>query len=126
MVDDTLTWSTVAKLVDRIGTPERTRTSGLLLRRQALYPLSYGRLRLLPEVYPTCFAIEKWRGATEQLVHGRIRDWIWLAEAMLRDYHSPVIVGVAVRRHLVLHEAEAQRWSRMEPQSTSAMMTSRT
>src|SRR5215213_10276090 len=26
-----------------IGTPERTRTSGLLLRRQALYPLSYGR-----------------------------------------------------------------------------------
>lgn len=25
------------------GTPERTRTSGLLLRRQALYPLSYGR-----------------------------------------------------------------------------------
>jgi hypothetical protein len=29
------------------GTPERTRTSGLLLRRQALYPLSYGR-RLFP------------------------------------------------------------------------------
>ena len=25
------------------GTPDRTRTCGLLLRRQALYPLSYGR-----------------------------------------------------------------------------------
>ena len=27
------------------GTPGRTRTCGLLLRRQALYPLSYGRVR---------------------------------------------------------------------------------
>ncbi len=26
------------------GTPDRTRTCGLLLRRQALYPLSYGRI----------------------------------------------------------------------------------
>ena len=26
------------------GTPDRTRTCGLLLRRQALYPLSYGRV----------------------------------------------------------------------------------
>ena len=29
------------------GTPGRTRTCGLLLRRQALYPLSYGRILLL-------------------------------------------------------------------------------
>ncbi len=27
-----------------VGTPGRTRTCGLLLRRQALYPLSYGRV----------------------------------------------------------------------------------
>jgi hypothetical protein len=35
-----------------MGTPERTRTSGLLLRRQALYPLSYGRIQrknIVPE-----------------------------------------------------------------------------
>ena len=33
-----------AAIINRGGTPERTRTSGLLLRRQALYPLSYGRM----------------------------------------------------------------------------------
>lgn len=32
------------------GTPERTRTSGLLLRRQALYPLSYGRRNAVPSI----------------------------------------------------------------------------
>src|SRR5215203_5001706 len=34
------------------GTPERTRTSGLLLRRQALYPLSYGRILPGGRLYP--------------------------------------------------------------------------
>jgi hypothetical protein len=37
------------------GTPERTRTSGLLLRRQALYPLSYGRATTLCSIAQMSF-----------------------------------------------------------------------
>ena len=37
--------STLNQLLLLSGTPGRTRTCDLLLRRQALYPLSYGRVR---------------------------------------------------------------------------------
>lgn len=38
------------------GTPGRIRTYGLLLRRQALYPLSYGRLRAASQPHMTVWA----------------------------------------------------------------------
>ena len=46
-----------AAIINRGGTPERTRTSGLLLRRQALYPLSYGRVFLANKCTRTSAAV---------------------------------------------------------------------
>jgi hypothetical protein len=53
-----------------MGTPERTRTSGLLLRRQALYPLSYGRRQragIVPELVRCCGANHRHQQITADL-----------------------------------------------------------
>ena len=44
-----------------------------MLRRQALYPLSYGRLRSLREVYPTC--VSKGKVPNSVLANGVESGW---------------------------------------------------
>ena len=59
------------------GTPDRTRTCGLLLRRQALYPLSYGRISkpdsIVHQRALSPFEERKnWRRRTNRRYHSRV------------------------------------------------------